>query len=132
MLIILNRKTPQLKNTRFGAINTFSENIKISEKNSSHLLIHADRNKSIRRGHQSSAYRGSVYKGVSQNGSKWQVFYTLNSRKIYAGIIPTEGGAAELYDKLEIFHVGTKAKTNFSYTIAELETMLKSFEDISA
>jgi hypothetical protein len=132
MLIVLNRKTPHLKHTRVGAIKTFSESIKISEKKKSHLLIHADRNKSIRRGHQSSAYRGSVYKGVSQNGSKWQVFYTLNSRKIYVGIIPTEDGAAELYDKLEIFHIGAKAKTNFSYTIAELETMLTSFEEVSA
>lgn len=127
---MLNRKTPYLELIRNAAFEKFEKKICLSDKVSSHIMIYSDRNKTTRRGHQSSIYRGSVYKGVSQNGSKWQVFYTLNNKKMYTGIAPTEDGAARLFDKLEILHVGSKAKTNFFYTKVELEEMIKAFKTI--
>lgn len=128
--MIFHRKTPYLELIRSAVFSKLVKKLCASDKADSQVVIYADRNKSTRRGHQSSIYRGSVYKGVSQNGSKWQVFYTLNNKKMYTGISPTEDGAARLFDKIEILHVGSKAKTNFSYTKAELEEMIKAFKTV--
>lgn len=40
------------------------------------------------------------------------------------GIVENELEAARIFDRLEILHNGTDAKTNFAYTKAELRLML--------
>lgn len=71
-------------------------------------------------------FRGSKYRGVSVNGKSWQVFIVINKIKWYAGWVNTEHEAAALYDKLAIIFHGLKAKTNFSYTKAEVLSILDS------
>lgn len=80
-------------------------------------------------------YRGSIFRGVSVNGSKWQIFCSIQGRKYYVGIVENELEAARIFDRLEILHNGTDAKTNFAYTKAELRQMLdfwKTFLNIEA
>lgn len=75
-------------------------------------------------------YRGSRFWGVSKNKSKWQVMITLNHYKEYKGGFDTEEQAARMYDKKSICTFGLKAKTNFSYTRAEVELILREDESI--
>ena len=60
-------------------------------------------------------FRGSAYRGVSKNKSKWQMMIMGNFKKMYVGAIQSEDEAAVLYDKIAIITHGLKAKTNFSY-----------------
>ena len=59
--------------------------------------------------------RGSIYRGVSRNGKKWQVQLLGNLKKHYIGSISSETKAARIYDAHAILAHGLKAKTNFSY-----------------
>lgn len=55
------------------------------------------RNKSILL--QNRSDRGSRYRGVSKNGSKWQVIIVGKDIKKYIGAIDSEDKAGLLYDK---------------------------------
>lgn len=56
----------------------------------------------------SEGFRGSVYRGVSKNKSKWQMMIMGNFKKVYIGAIETEQEAAYLYDKIAIIIHGLK------------------------
>ena len=72
--------------------------------------------------------RGSKYRGVSKNGSKWQVSESLlwrcfikvqvlvNEKKKFIGKVKSEYHAARIYDKRALLNDGIMAKTNFNYT----------------
>ena len=79
--------------------------------------------------------RASKFRGVSLNGSKWQIFIVINTRgkKRYLGRFPSEELAARYYDRASIQFNGikvgrpvspTQARTNFSYTAAQSEEIL--------
>ena len=68
--------------------------------------------------------RGSQYRGVSKNKSKWQVMIMGNFKKMYFGAIEDEKEAALFYDKLAIISHGIKARTNFDYTRRDIITIL--------
>ena len=57
--------------------------------------------------------RGSKYRGVSKNGSKWQVMIVRGQLKKYIGAIEDELVAARFYDKYALiiqgFEVGHNA-----------------------
>ena len=59
--------------------------------------------------------RSSKYRGVSKNGSKWQVLMMINNKKFYLGNYPSEDLAARIYDIQAIKSWGIKARTNFVY-----------------
>ena len=59
--------------------------------------------------------RSSKYRGVSKNGSKWQVLMMINNKKFYLGNYPSEDLAARIYDIQAIKSWGVKARTNFVY-----------------
>lgn len=55
---------------------------------------------------QTRSHRGSKYRGVSKNGSKWQVMIVRGNLKKYIGAIHTEDTAGLLYDKYAIIIQG--------------------------
>lgn len=57
---------------------------------------------------QGSQSRGSQYRGVSRNGSKFQVFIMINKTKRYFGVLEDEKTAAMIYDKIAIIFHGLK------------------------
>lgn len=59
--------------------------------------------------------RSSKYRGVSKNGSKWQVLMMINNKKYYLGNYISEDLAARIYDIQAIKSWGIKARTNFVY-----------------
>ena len=59
--------------------------------------------------------RSSKYRGVSMNGSKWQVLIMINKKKNYLGNYLDEDLAARVYDIQAIKTWGIKARTNFVY-----------------
>lgn len=68
--------------------------------------------------------RGSQFRGVSKNKSKWQVMIMGNFKKMYFGAIEDEEEAARFYDKLAIVSHGIKARTNFDYTRRDIIDIL--------
>ena len=76
----------------------------------------------------SKSSRGSKYRGVSKNGKKWQVQLLGNLRKRYIGSISSEQEAAKLYDYYAILTHGLNAKTNFSYSKAQVQNFVQKFD----
>ena len=68
--------------------------------------------------------RGSKYRGVTQNGGKWQVLFTIDQEYIYLCCSSKERYAASLYDISMIQAKGMKAITNFNYSKAHLLAIL--------
>mmetsp|Transcript_30519 Transcript_30519/g.34950 ORF Transcript_30519/g.34950 Transcript_30519/m.34950 type:complete len:197 (+) Transcript_30519:94-684(+) len=62
----------------------------------------------------------SHFRGVSNNGRKWQVMIMGFAKKIYFGGIDTEEEASHKYDKYAILMHGLEAKTNYDYTKRQL------------
>lgn len=56
--------------------------------------------------------RGSRFRGVSKNGSKFQVIIMINKSKRFVGVLEAEEDAARLYDKLAIVFHGNKVNFN--------------------
>lgn len=72
--------------------------------------------------------RASKYRGVSKNGSLWQVQLGNTSSKRYVGSSKTEKEAAIQYDKKAIIANGLKARTNFAYSKSDLEKIICCYE----
>lgn len=72
---------------------------------------------------RNSESRGTKYRGVSKNGSKYQVFIMINKKKRYYGVMQDQQHAAVLYDKLTIIFQGLKVG-HFSsfFTFAKTES----------
>ena len=68
--------------------------------------------------------RGSKYRGVSKNGSQWQVLIMVKKKKRYLGSFSNEEEAARAYDKVALQHHGIKAKTNYDYTKEEVAAII--------
>ena len=69
--------------------------------------------------------RSSKYRGVSINGSKWQVLIMINNKKFFLGNYPSEDLAARIYDIQAIKSWGIKAKTNFVYDSNQIKKIYK-------
>ena len=72
--------------------------------------------------------RHSSYRGVSLNGKKWQVMIMGKHKKKYFGGLDSETEAAKFYDRLAIITSGLCAKTNFSYSKAQLSELIVDFD----
>jgi len=68
--------------------------------------------------------RGSRFRGVSKNGSQWQVLIMVKKKKRYLGSFSNEEEAARAYDKVALQHHGIKAKTNYDYTKEQVEEIM--------
>lgn len=79
----------------------------------------------------SSNSKLSHFRGVSNNGRKWQVMIMGFAKKIYFGGICSELEASKKYDKYAILMHGLDAKTNYSYNKRELSEILNSCLDES-
>lgn len=55
---------------------------------------------------QTRSQRGSKYRGVSKNGSKWQVMIVRGDIKKYIGAVESEEIAARFYDKYALIIQG--------------------------
>ena len=55
---------------------------------------------------QTRSQRGSRYRGVSKNGTKWQVTIVRGELKKYIGAVESEEIAARLYDKYALIIKG--------------------------
>ena len=67
--------------------------------------------------------RSSKYRGVSKNGSKWQVLIMINKKKNYLGNYFDEDLAARIYDIQAIKTWGVKARTNFVYNKNQIKNI---------
>jgi len=67
--------------------------------------------------------RSSKYRGVSKNGSSWQVLIMNNNKKYYLGSYPSEELAARIYDIHALKHFGIKARTNFIYNNKQIKNI---------
>jgi len=67
----------------------------------------------------------SKYRGVSRNGSNWQVLIMANNKKYYLGNYPSEELAARVYDIHAIKMRGIKARTNFPYNKVQLKNIFE-------
>jgi hypothetical protein len=77
-------------------------------------------------------YKGIHLRGVSKNGRcNWQILSQNENTKTYLGTVDNILKAAILYDILSIQAKGLKAKTNFSYTRTELNSVM-TLQDISS
>lgn len=72
--------------------------------------------------------RGSIYRGVSKNGKKWQVMVMGNNCKYFSGSIMSERLAARIYDRFALQHFGLRAKTNLDYNKNTLLQMINEIQ----
>ena len=70
------------------------------------------------------AFRGTDYRGVSSNGSKWQVMQMIEGQKIYLITTKDVVKAAELYDLAHLQARGKTAKINFECSKAYMLALL--------
>ena len=82
---------------------------------------------------RTSKSRGSRFRGVSKNGSKFQVFIMIHKNKRFIGVFEDEEVAARVYDKLAIIFHGHKVTFIIYYlnrlrpiTITKLLSLRKS------
>ena len=80
--------------------------------------------KLVKVGYGDQTFRGSKYRGVSKNKKKWQILLSLSALKQYIGGFLSEEDAAIMYDRKSIATFGLKAKTNFSYSKAQILRIL--------
>ena len=76
--------------------------------------------------------RSSRYRGVSKNGSKWQVYSCSKNIREYIGTYKTQEIAARIYDIISIKNKGIKAKTNFKYDLHKIQKISDTYIDYSS
>lgn len=76
--------------------------------------------------------RSSKYRGVSKNGNQWQVLIMYHKSKSYIGSFSSEEIAARVYDILAIKKRGFNARTNFVYSVSQMEIINEMNIDIKA
>ena len=81
--------------------------------------------------HDRRTKRRSGYRGVSRNGASWQVLMMINGVKTYIGCYETEEEGALVYDIISILFKQRKARTNLSYTKADLLRLLANYDQDS-
>ena len=76
--------------------------------------------------------RSSRYRGVSKNGSKWQVIISSKYNKGYIGNYETQEIAARVYDIISIKNKGIKARTNYEYNIHQIQKINEEYIDFKS
>ena len=72
---------------------------------------------------QTRSYRGSKFRGVSKNGSKWQVMIVKGKLKKYIGAIENEDVAGILYDKYAIIIQGLQVSSGIKLFVGVFEDL---------
>jgi hypothetical protein len=68
--------------------------------------------------------RRSRFIGVCKNGPHWQALISIRQKKTYIGTYTTQEEAASAYDFYCMVVHCLRAKTNFSYTRAEVDALI--------
>jgi len=80
---------------------------------------------------QTRSQRGSRFRGVSKNGTKWQVTIVRGELKKYIGAVESEEIAARLYDKYALiikgFDVSEIIKCSGDFAVVDPKEILTSF-----
>ena len=90
-----------------------------------YILRKKSNNKLIRKKRDINYKRISKYRGVSKNGTGWQVLMKFKNNKPYIGTYNSEELAARIYDIASIKKIGIKSKTNFVYSHEQIDRILK-------
>ena len=69
------------------------------------------------------------YIGLSRNGKKWQVLVMIDKKWTYITSLANQEACAWVYDKMIIYLNGMSAKTNFTYTKWEVESIVEEMDD---
>jgi CRISPR/Cas system-associated exonuclease Cas4 (RecB family) len=115
----LNRN--KLSQRLTSLLNSSKPNVEKSPLISGRKRTHHRRRRGAKSGSDS---RGSAFRGVSKNGTKFQVFIMINKNKRYFGVLEDEEHSALIYDKIAIMFHGMKARTNYSYSVEEVKDIL--------
>ena len=112
-----NKEIKVFKNKKSVYINTYLFNSYSTSKNikKSYKINFVIRKK-----------RSSKYRGVSKNGSNWQVLIMINNKNYYIGSYPSEELAARVYDILSIKNRGIRARTNFFYNDIQIKKIFEN------
>ena len=113
---------------RTKAIAVLKKDLKAIDQ-AEELVISSKNRKKTRKVVNQPHYRGSRYRGISANGSKWQLFVFVKNKKYYVGQLHTEIEAAELYDKINIIHNGPEANTNLAYTKEQVQVIIDLYTE---
>ena len=116
-----NNEIKVLKNRKIVYINTHL----LNDYSTSRYLKKLKRINFVKRSKTSSKYRG-----VSRNGSNWQVLIMVNNKKYYIGSYPSEELAARIYDIHAIKSRGINARTNFPYNNFQIKNIYEKNIDI--
>lgn len=68
--------------------------------------------------------RRSSFIGVCKNGPHWQALISIRQKKTYIGTYPSQVEAAKAYDFYCMLVHCLRAKTNFTYTRAEVDSLI--------
>lgn len=116
-----NNEIKVLKNRKIVYINAHL----LNDYSTSRYIKKLKRINFVKRSKTSSKYRG-----VSRNGSNWQVLIMINNKKYYKGSYPSEELAARIYDIHAIKKRGIKARTNFPYNSNQIKNICEKNIDI--
>ena len=137
-VIHIRKKTKRIQKKKFSEYNNeirVLRNNKIVYLNSS-LLNSYSTAKNIKVFNKKifikKSNRSSTYRGISKNGSQWQVLMMINKKKSYIGSFPSEELAARIYDILALQNKGFKARTNFKYNSNQIKKICEEKIDIKA
>ena len=131
--LITKKRKRFIKNNKLVFVQVDKENENKEEKNNKEGSELNEENKSQESlnseivselMHKNTKPRGSRYRGVSKNGSQWQVLIMVKKKKRYLGSFSNEEEAARAYDKVALQHHGIKAKTNYDYTKEEVKEIM--------
>jgi hypothetical protein len=103
-------------------VNNEKEESEVDEENKNNESLNSEKMSELI--NKNTKPRGSRYRGVSKNGSQWQVLIMVKKKKRYLGSFSNEEEAARAYDKVALQHHGIKAKTNYDYTKEEVEKIM--------
>ena len=103
-------------------INNIPEESEENEESQNHDSLNSEKMSELIQ--KNKKPRGSRYRGVSKNGTQWQVLIMVNKKKRYLGSFSSEEEAARAYDKVALQHHGIKAKTNYEYTKEEIKKIM--------
>ena len=92
-------------------IEKLKKELREAQSQPGETIVEARTKSRLRNKLQVAFHRGSRYRGVSMNGTKWQALLMVNKHKRYLGSYTTEEEAAVAYDMHSFLLHGLKVKT---------------------
>ena len=117
-------------NNNFNKIINLDEQVKV-KKNRKFIFMNKSLIKTKKKNNniKERKFRRGIYRGVSKNGKKWQTIVSYKGTPKYAGVFETQEIAARVYDIISIKNKGIKAKTNFEYSLSQIQKISEPIID---